>query len=133
MILADSSVWISYFNGADTPHCSALDAALERDTVAIGDIIFLEILQGFRNDKDYNAAKTQLSKLDQCELFGSHMVEICAKNYRFLRKKGLTIRSTTDVIIASFCIEQNLPLLFSDKDFLPFVKHLKLRSVMDKK
>ena len=132
MILADTSVWIAYFNGVDSPHCDALDRALEQGTVAIGDIIFLEILQGFRNDKDYKAANTQLSKLDQYELFGSHMIEICAKNYRFLRKKGITIRSTTDVIIASFCIEKNFPLLFSDRDFLPFVQHLKLRTVLEK-
>ena len=42
-----------------------------------------------------------------------------ADNYRTLRKQGITIRKTADVIIASFCIENNLPLLFSDKDFIP--------------
>lgn len=132
MILVDTSVWINYFNGIDSPHCETLDLALIEGTVAIGDIIFLEILQGFRNDKDYKNTKALLSNLDQYELFGQHMVEICANNYRRLRKKGITIRSTTDVIIATFCIENKLPLLFSDKDFLPFVKHLKLRSVSEK-
>jgi len=132
VILADTSVWIAYFNGVDSLHCDALDQALAQGTIAIGDIMFLEILQGFRHDKDYKAAKTQLSKLDQYELLGHNMVETCAKNYRSLRKKGITIRSTTDVIIASFCIEKSLPLLFSDRDFLPFVQHLKLRSASEK-
>lgn len=129
MILVDTSVWINYFNGVHSPHSDALDIALVEGTAAIGDIIFLEILQGVRSDKDYKNTKAQLSKLDQYELYGHHMVEICANNYRHLRKKGITIRSTTDVIIATFCIENSVPLLFSDKDFLPFVKHLKLRSV----
>lgn len=132
MILVDTSVWINYFNGVNSPHSDALDLALVEGTAVIVDIIFLEILQGFRNDKDYKNTKAQLSKLEQYELFGHHMVEICARNYRHLRKKGITIRSTTDVIIATFCIENKLPLLFSDKDFLPFVKHLKLRSASPK-
>lgn len=126
MILVDTSVWIDYFNNADSPHSNALDLALVDGTAAIGDIIFLEILQGFKSDKDYKNTKSQLSKLDHYELFGYNMVEICASNYRTLRKKGITIRGTADVIIATFCIENKLPLLFKDKDFTPFVKHLRL-------
>ena len=126
MILVDTSVWIDYFNNVDSLHSNALDLALVDGTAAIGDIILLEILQGFKNDKDYKNTKSQLSKLDQYEMFGYHMVELCACNYRGLRKKGITIRGTTDVIIATFCIENKLPLLFKDKDFTPFVKHLGL-------
>ena len=132
MILVDTSVWISYFNGIDSPECDVLDRALDEGIAAIGDMVFLEILQGFKNDKDYKNTKQQLLKLDQYELFGHHMVEKCAKNYRLLRKKGITIRSTIDVIIATFCIENKLPLLFSDRDFLPFIQHLKLHSVTQK-
>ena len=132
MILVDTSVWISYFNGIDSPECDVLDRALDEGIAAIGDMVFLEILQGFKNDKDYKNTKQQLLKLDQYELFGHHMVEKCAKNYRLLRKKGITIRSTIDVIIATFCIENKLSLLFSDRDFLPFIQHLKLHSVTQK-
>ena len=49
-----------------------------------------------------------------------------ADNYRKLRKKGVTIRKTVDVWIATYCIENKVPLLFSDRDFVPFVQHLKL-------
>ena len=129
MILVDTSVWIDYFNGSKNKKTDSLDSALIDGTVAIGDIIFLEILQGFRHDKDYKIAKKTLSTLDLYEMFGSSMVEKCADNYRALRKKGITIRKTTDVIIATFCIDNSLPLLYSDKDFDPFVKHLKLISV----
>lgn len=131
MILVDTSVWISYFNGHNTPEVAALDTALGKDIVAIGDLILLEILQGFRSDQDYKTAKRYLSTLHQFEMLGTEMAIKGADNYRKLRKKGVTIRKTADVIIASFCIENNLPLLFSDKDFLPFVKYLKLRQVTD--
>jgi len=52
-----------------------------------------------------------------------------AENYRKLRKKGITVRKTADIIIATFCIEEKIPLLHSDKDFIPFSKFLKLNSV----
>ena len=130
MILVDTSVWIDYFNGRNSPHTSALDAALEEGTVAIGDLILSEILQGFRNDGDFRKAKRTLETLDQYELLGHEMALKSAENYRTLRKKGVTVRKTNDVIIASFCIENRLPLLFSDKDFAPFVNYLGLSAVV---
>ncbi len=130
MILVDTSVWIDYFNGKENKHTDTLDAHLEGDTVAMGDLIFLEILQGFRNDKDYKQAKATLQSLGQYEMFNSELALKCADNYRKLRKKGITIRRSTDVMIATFCIENKLPLLFSDRDFMPFVEHLKMKSVL---
>lgn len=127
MILVDTSIWIDYFNDVNSPHCNVLDLALVEGTAAIGDLIFLEILQGFKKDKDYKNTKSQLSKLDQYEMLGLKMVGNCADNYRSLRKKGVTVRGTAGVIIATFCIENKLPLLFKDKDFNPFVKYLGLR------
>jgi predicted nucleic acid-binding protein len=129
MILVDTSVWIDYFNGNINTHTDILDAALIEGIVAIADIIFLEILQGFRNDKDYIKARNTLATLDQYSLFNSQMVEICAENYRSLRKKGITIRKTNDVIIATYCINYHIPLLFKDRDFEPFVKYLGLIAV----
>lgn len=129
-MLVDTSVWIDYFNGRDNKHTQTLDLAIIEGTVALGDLILLEILQGFRNDDEYKKAKRTLSSLDQYELFGKGMVEKCAANYRALRKKGITVRKTTDVIIATFCISQKLPLLFLDRDFDPFVDHLGLKPVI---
>jgi hypothetical protein len=117
VILAETSIWIDYFNGTVSLETDHLDFALNEGTVVMGDIIFLEILQGFRDDREFSKAKKALTTLDQYELFGSHMAEKCADNYRFLRKKGLTVRKTIDLIIATFCIEYKFQLLFSDKDF----------------
>ena len=130
MILVDTSVWIDYFNGQENKETNVLDAGLVEGIVAIGDLILLEILQGFRNDSDYNKATTTLATLEQYEMFGHYMVTRCADNYRALRKQGITIRKTTDIIIATFCIDNQFPLLFSDRDFIPFVKYLNLNSVL---
>ncbi len=132
MIIADTSIWIDYFNGVANEHTDALDTGLSEGIIAIGDIIFLEILQGFKSEKDYKLAKKTLSALDQYDMFGSTQVIQAAENYRKLRKKGITIRKTNDVIIATFCIENKMPLLFLDKDFNPFVKHLGLMKGLKK-
>lgn len=128
MTLVDTSVWINYFNGTIDEHTNKLDQFIIDGEAAIGDLIFLEILQGFRHDRDFKLAKSKLETLMQYELFGHTMVEKCANNFRILRKKGITIRRTNDVIIATFCIEKRMPLLFSDRDFLPFVQELGLIS-----
>jgi len=130
VILVDTGVWIDYFNGQNSIHTDRLDAALEEGVVAIGDLIFLEILQGFRLDKDFKKVKTTLTTLEQYEMFNSNITLKCADNYRRLRKIGITARSTIDVIIATYCIEHKLPLLFSDKDFSPFVSKLGMPSVL---
>ncbi len=129
MIIVDTSVWIDYLNGQDTAFTDHLDKALVDGDVALGDLILLEILQGIQNDKEYTRAKTTLQKLDQYEMLGHDMVIQCADYYRALRKKGITIRKTADVIIATFCIENRLPLLFTDRDFMPFVEYCGLREV----
>ncbi|MCK5872505.1 MAG: PIN domain nuclease [Methylococcales bacterium] len=128
MILVDTSVWIDYFNGKENALTNILDKALIDGLVAIGDLILLEILQGIKTERAYNKTKKTLAHLEQYEMFGHQMVEKCAENFRFLRKKGITIRKTNDVIIATFCIENNFPLLFGDRNFIPFVDHLGLIS-----
>lgn len=127
MILADTSVWIDYLNGTITLETDLLDAHLINGTLAMGDLIFLEVLQGIRDEKQYQTVKAKLSLLDQYNMFGAGMIFKCADNYRFLRKKGITIRKTNDVIIASFCIDQNMALLYTDRDFKPFAEHLNLK------
>ena len=126
MIMVDSSVWIDYFSGANTPQAEKLDDTLGMKPVAIGDLILTEVLQGFRDDKEYKAARRIFEDVTTFDLLGTKMAIKSAENFRALRKKGVTVRKTVDVIIATFCIEQKLPLLFSDKDFKPFVKHLGL-------
>jgi len=128
VIIADTGIWIDFFNGKITAETNILDNELAEGNVIIGDLIVLEILQGIREDKDYNTTKKALGTLEQFELFGRPMVFECASNFRKLRKKGVTVRKTADLIIASFCIKNKIPLLFSDRDFLLFTEHLGLIS-----
>ena len=130
MIIVDSSVWINYFNGNETLQTAKLDKLLGVELLGIGDIILTEVLQGFRNDKDYRAAKQVLTSLTVFDLVGIEIAVKSADNYRELRKQGITIRKTVDVIIATFCIENGHSLLFSDKDFELFVNHLGLNAVI---
>lgn len=127
MILVDTSVWIDYLNGVENPHTDALDAGIADGIVAMGDLVFLEILQGIRDDREYEITRRSLETLDQYKMFGTAMAGKCAENFRALLKKGITIRKTADVIIATFCIEHQMPLLFTDRDFLPFVEYLGLQ------
>lgn len=126
MILVDSSVWIHYFNGIHNKQTDILHQTLGASSVAAGDLILAEVLQGFRHDKDYKTARSLFENITIFEMLGKEMALYSAENFRTLRKKGITIRKTADVIIATFCIRQKLPLLFSDRDFNPFVKHLGL-------
>lgn len=128
MLILWRLLWIDYFSGNDSAEADFLDRTLGNRAVAIGDLILTEVLQGFRHDKDYKVAKSLLEELTVFELLGTEMAIQNTDNFRKLRKKGITIRKTADVIIASYCIEHNLPLLFSDKDFQPFVEHLGLRN-----
>lgn len=129
MILVDSSVWIDYFLGRDTPQVDILDKSLGVRLVGVGDLVLAEVLQGFRDDKDYRIARSIMDELTVFEMLGKDLAIKSAENFRKLRKKGITIRKTADVIIATYCIEHGMPLLFSDKDFKPFVQHLQLTEV----
>lgn len=129
MILVDSSVWIDYFNGIETLATKKLDRLLGVQPVCTGDLILAEVLQGFRQDEDYQAAKKLLCALPIHAMLGTAMSLKAADNFRNLRKQGITIRKTIDTMIATYCIENHLALLHSDKDFLPFQQFLGLQLV----
>ncbi len=129
MIVADSSVWIGYFNGIITKQTNLLNSFLGNELVVIGDLIITEVLQGFKNDRDFNKARQLLDSLIFKEMLGKDLAIKSAENYRILRKKGVTVRKTIDVIIATFCIFSDLPLLHSDRDFRPMEKHLNLKVI----
>ena len=126
MIVVDSSVWIDFLNGVSTPEVDRLDALLGVTPLAIGDLILVEVMQGFRNERDVATARQLFRSLALLPLLEGSNPWKAADNYRQLRRKGITVRKTIDGIIATACIEANLPLLFSDRDFQPYVEHLGL-------
>lgn len=130
MILVDSSVWIDYFRGVVTPESDRLDALLGSEPLAIGDIILTEVLQGFPSERDFNQAMRVMSALVLVDIAGDRIAVQAARNFRMLRARGVTVRKTIDTLIATRCIEDGLTLLYSDRDFEPFVEHLGLISAM---
>lgn len=87
MILVDSSVWIDFFNGRSTPESEALDGHLGREPVLIGDLILIEVLQGFRSDAGYRTARPLLETLELRQLGGRQIALAAADNYRTLRRR----------------------------------------------
>lgn len=129
MWIVDSSVWIDYFNGKATPQTDLLDAALGQREIGLGDIILAEVLQGFRRQKDFEAARDALLRFPIFTMGGVEVALKSAENFRYLRSQGITVRKTVDCLIATFVIENDFSLLHSDRDFDPFEKHLGLRVV----
>ena len=128
MILVDSSVWINYFNGIPTWQTDLLDNYLSNIPVIIGDLILIEVLQGFKSNKDYETAKDFLRVLPFRQIGGYNVAIQSAQNYRQLRKAGVTVRKTIDIIIATFCIVEGLTLLHDDRDFNPIASHFPLKA-----
>jgi predicted nucleic acid-binding protein len=129
LIVADTSVWIDYWNGEDTPQVILLDRYLLTSQVVMGDLIIAEFLRGIRNDAEVSLAKEYLQRQPYRCFVGKRLAYKAAENYRFLRKKGITIRKTVDMFIGTFCMEYNLPLLHDDRDFDPMEAYLGLSVV----
>jgi len=120
-----------YVRGIDAPHTNMLDHELVKSRIITGDIIITEFLQGFRNEKDYQAAKKIMDSLEYHDFLGKEMAIQSAQNFRKLRKHGVTIRKTIDVIIATFCIENGFSLIHNDRDYdaMEKVLGLKVRNI----
>jgi predicted nucleic acid-binding protein len=129
MLVVDTTVWVDYFNGLENLQTNYLYALLDRTPVLIGDLILAEVLQGFRQDRDFETARRALGKFLQVNMVSPALAVQSARNYRFLRGNGITVRKTIDSLIATYCIENDHELLHNDSDFDGYEKHLGLRVV----
>ncbi len=131
-VVVDSSVWIDLFADRDTIETRSLRVLLDNEhRLLIGDLILAEVLQGTRDDRDLNRTLTRFSAFDPITIGGHGIAAEAARHYYYLRRLGITIRRTIDALIAARCILNNLPLLYVDRDFHPFVEHRGLRSAHD--
>jgi predicted nucleic acid-binding protein len=129
VIFVDSSVWVDFFNGRNTREVNHLYELLGTEPLVVGDIVLAEVLQGFTRDKDFRTARSLLSSLSVRNVLDEGIALKSARNFRYLRKRGVTVRKTMDSIIATFCISEKLWLLHSERDFLPFEQYLGLKAV----
>lgn len=126
MVVVDSSVWIDYFNGAETPEVSKLVSLVDKQPIVVGDLILTEVLQGFRDRREAETARLDLSAFVFKAMVGYDIALASARNYRTLRAQGITVK-TVDMLIATFCMEHGHHLLHSDRDFDLMERHLSLQ------
>ena len=119
MITADSSVWIGYFNGRDSPQARVLDAALDdaANEIVLLDLVLMEVLRGFRRKRDERLARNAFSRLPVFTAGGEAIALAAASVYQDLRRKGVTVRSSIDLLIGTWCIRNDCLLIHDDCDF----------------
>ncbi|MBI5854095.1 MAG: PIN domain nuclease [Nitrospirae bacterium] len=126
MIIVDTTVWVEYLRGAQTPHTGWLDEYLLRERLGLTDLILCEVLQGVTSDKTFEEVRRQLFNFEVLVMGGVDLAVATAENYRKLRSQGRTVRRTIDSLIATFCLLEGHSLLHNDRDYDPFEELLGL-------
>ncbi|MBR4386047.1 MAG: PIN domain nuclease [Treponema sp.] len=124
MILVDTSVFINYFKGRDTKGSLYLDKLIQNEEpFCLNEFIYQEILQGSKDEKEFLTLKAYLKDIPLYSLkLGVQSFENAALlNFR-CKRKGVTIRSTIDLLIAETAIENNIALLHDDEDYVNMSK-----------
>ena len=121
MIIVDTSVWVDYFHDRMTPAAEYLEERRGKETYLLGDVILHEVLRGFDDDRKRRDIVAYLTELRIDPMLGADRALRSAARYRALRRRGVTVRKPNDAIIASYCIDEYLPLLSSDRDFRGYV------------
>ena len=129
MIVVDSTVWIDFLNGRNSPQVRHLRSLFGMQEIAIGDLMLCEILQGLQSEQAAREVEALLRRFDIVPMVGEAIAVAAARNFRKLRARGITVRKTIDLLIGTWCIEHRRPLLHNDRDFRPMVRHLGLLEV----
>ena len=129
MVIVDTTVWVDYFRGTRNAETNWLDAELDRQRLAVTDLILCEVLQGVRDEAAARAVERRLRELELFETGSVDLAREAARNDRTLRGRGHTVRKTVDCLIATFCLRGQHSLLHRDRDFDPFERLLGLAVV----
>ena len=129
MIVVDSSVWIDFLNGRHAPHVRRLRSVLGSDEIVVGDLMLCEVLQGLDSEREARDVEALLRRFEIAPMAGDTIAVAAARNFRSLRRRGVTVRKTIDLLIGTWCIENRAPLLHNDSDFRPMADHLGLIEV----
>jgi len=129
MVLVDTSVWIDFFSARPEPHVNTFETLIaDKEDICICGIILTEILQGIRNDTEFNKTRKLLGNLIYLPMAYDDYVR-SAQIYRHLRQKGITIRKSVDCMIAAVALAHNVFLLHNDRDFFPIEDYFGLRAL----
>ena len=125
MLMVDSSVWIDFLRGTDTPQVKSLERAISTVPVIMGDLVYVEVMRGLK-DQYVSAVRRRLDAFEMRALSSEQIARTAVSNYFALRTRGITVCKTIDMIIITYCILNKLPLLHADRDFEPLAQHLGL-------
>lgn len=129
MVIVDTSAWVEYFKNGVPSVVAKVDRCLDRDLVGIGDLVYCEVMQGIRSSRQRSEVSSLFLSLPHFEMVGFHVAEKSAANYRLLRSKGVTVRKTIDVLIATFCAERGFQIVHHDSDFDLMAGHIGLNII----
>jgi predicted nucleic acid-binding protein len=129
VIVVDSSVWIDFLNGRNAPHVRRLRALLGTEEIIMGDLMLCEVLQGLDSERAAQEVEALLRRFEIVPMAGDVIATAAARNFRSLRRRGITVRKTIDLLIGTWCIHNRGPLLHNDGDFRPMARYLGLIEV----
>lgn len=125
-LLVDSSVWIDFFRGTENREVSLLRRFINEADVLVGDLVLVEVMQGFATERRASVALEALRRFDFVPVSDAAIAVQAAAHYRALRRQGVTIRKTIDLLIGTACVENGWTLLHRDRDFERLREHLGL-------
>ena len=141
-VLVDSSVWVESLRGVHTRETAILgqllawlDPQLSPDDgetpadLLIGDLILCEVLRGIPEPREHALVKEAMLSFEVVTIGGVEVALEAADHHRALRRLGVTVRKTIDLLIGTYCIAHDCALLHSDRDFDPMTRHLGLRAL----
>ena len=127
VLTVDSSVWIDVLNGVQNHQTVLFQTTRDAFEVVIGDLVVAELLVGARDEAQASRIDRRLSDYVVVDMVGARNARTAARNYRQLRRLGVTISKPNDLFIATWCLEEGAMLLHRDRDFAPIEWHLGLR------
>jgi hypothetical protein len=126
--MVDSSVWIDHFRNVASAPALRLRALIDRELLLVGDLVLCEVLQGVRSEAEAGLVEDALREFELVSLIDPQLAIVAAANYRLLRSRGVTVRTTVDLVIGTFCIERGHALLHNHRDFAPMERLLGLQT-----
>ena len=118
MILVDTSAWIEFLRGTESPVCQAVEALIADEAeMATTDVVVMELLAGARDDAHERQLRDLLKRCTMLTVSGLDDYESASRLYRVCRRNGETVRKLTDCLIGAVALRNGCPVLHQDVDF----------------
>jgi predicted nucleic acid-binding protein len=126
--IVDTSAWIEFFNRGDGELAARVARLVEADEAVLTGLVRCELLAGFRSDATFVKARGILAAFEEVDDSSLAVRERAVEIYRSCRKRGVTVRSLVDCLIAAAALSADLPVLHRDRDFAAIAKRFPLRA-----